>query len=768
MLKTLRNLVVKAVLFSGLLVAAYAQVDVEGTFTLSKTIVKPVTPITATFADWSDEALPLSYQVLIDGVPVGPPSGTPSRVFSAAVADGQHTITGRITNALGNFTDVDRVITVDGTPPVITVPEDIVLKALSPPGVQVVLPPGSITIVDAIDPAPFVSGAELTYFVFTDSSRNAVVTAIDAAGNMKQESYRVTVLRGYVQTRVSAQAGKVNGSLIGTALEDAPDLQLFTIGVPSITTFNHMVMTGSARSTAGTKVAGILVGRSDYNGHPEVRAYETQWTMPLRAGAPAEEVGAGLMWKAFPREPFLCYGDDAIPRPPIGIYTAPARAPVEFGFLGRVSGPGVTAANDDVLAYFSEQPLMPTQTVVLAREGGDAPGVEGGKFKSFQAAAMATRPRIPSSSSTAPPPGKASMAGIAFTAMLETGPRGTPGPGGVNQASDMALYITEDASEGAPVALVLREGQQIAGRTVRSFVALRGPVGHGQSFTRDDSGYHYLGTDGDGHFTATVLVTFTDGVKWLAHASVGGLSGIAATTGFHEFGYSGPGAEWTGFPAWGRDCDGRLVALATMRGVSRTVNATIVGEVGGDPRRLVSKGMALADGSVLTALGAPVLNRDTTLAFTGKTNASSATRLFTHDVDGDIRQFFETAAQAPGTDGAVWRKLEAHAMPNEIGPLFTAKLRAGSTAEPAPAGVTAATDTGLWAVDTFGVTHLLIREGQSIAGKTVRAFKALTSVAGSPGQARSFNGKRGVVVWVLAADRTQHLVHFDVPQGGYR
>jgi hypothetical protein len=67
------------------------------------------------------------------------------------------------------------------------------------------------------------------------------------------------------------------------------------------------------------------------------------------------------------------------------------------------------------------------------------------------------------------------------------------------------------------------------------------------------------------------------------------------------------------------------------------------------------------------------------------------------------------------------------------------------------------------AVDSFGATHLLVRQRGTIAGKTVRTFKALTSVPGSPAQSRSFNGKRDIIVWGLATDRTQHLVNFAIP-----
>ena len=87
-------------------------------------------------------------------------------------------------------------------------------------------------------------------------------------------------------------------------------------------------------------------------------------------------------------------------------------------------------------------------------------------------------------------------------------------------ASDGRDYIVvHDLTRFAVAAKhVLREGQLIEGRTVRSFIALRGPVGHGQTFTREERSYPEFG-----YYSTIMLITFTDGVKWLVEASVGRL-----------------------------------------------------------------------------------------------------------------------------------------------------------------------------------------------------------------------------------------------------
>ena len=64
--------------------------------------------------------------------------------------------------------------------------------------------------------------------------------------------------------------------------------------------------------------------------------------------------------------------------------------------------------------------------------------------------------------------------------------------------------------------------------------------------------------------------------------------------------------------------------------------------------------------------------------------------------------------------------------------------------------MTPANDQGLWATDSTGALHLVIREGDSINGKTVRTFRLLEAVPGSPGQRRSWTSgdAAGTVIYV--------------------
>jgi formylglycine-generating enzyme len=554
--------------------------------------------------------------------------------------------------------------------------------------------------------------------------------------------------------QVLAQAGIVAGNRIGTDVEDAPGFKLASLGTPSLTNLRRVAVTAVAKDNLGRRMSGIVLGLFE-----DVDI--VHFTMPLRVGgAVPAALGTGLTWKAFPKEPFMDYTDDAF----LSSYPSAAAVPVHMGFFGRMSGVGVTTGNDEVLAVAEFQEGDPDQPIIIGsiREGGAAPGVgtagNPGRYKSFLSAALAVR-------SSPVPGGVEHSPAMAFTAMLQTGPSGTPGPGGVDKNSDMGLFIFDDSDGAETVTLMLREGQVLGGRAVRSFVALRGPVGHGQGFTADDDPDHFAGP---GAFSTTALITFTDGAKQLVAVSKSGVKLLATAKAISPWAGTGPALPWATFPSWFRNGDGRIGVLAALTPGGPVTSANklriFAEDQAGDLRVRVATGDVTGDGAYFTGFKAPVMNRDGALAFmaTVKTGTATLQRGYYQGPLG-LLPFIEQNAAATGANGGVWKTTIFLALPDGMGPLFTAKLRAGSASTPAPGGVTAATDLGLWAVDSFGTTHLLVREGGALAGKTVRTFKALTSVAGSPSQSRSFNGRRDVLVWVLATDFTQHLVHFAVP-----
>ncbi len=76
---------------------------------------------------------------------------------------------------------------------------------------------------------------------------------------------------------------------------------------------------------------------------------------------------------------------------------------------------------------------------------------------------------------------------------------------------------------------------------------------------------------------------------------------------------------------------------------------------------------------------------------------------------------------------------------------------------------TASNRVGLWGVDSTGWTALLLKEGQRIAGKTVRSFTVLNAVKKTPAQTRSVNSSRQIVARVTLTDHSQKIVVIEVP-----
>jgi hypothetical protein len=116
----------------------------------------------------------------------------------------------------------------------------------------------------------------------------------------------------------------------------------------------------------------------------------------------------------------------------------------------------------------------------VAREGEQPPAApSGAKWKTFSSLAL---------------PG--GDFGPIFTAMLQKGAAGTPGPGGILSIDDFGLYAVDPL--GAPFELV-RENQPLLGKTVKMFAVLKAVAGSG-GVTRS---FNATGS-------VVLLVTFTD------------------------------------------------------------------------------------------------------------------------------------------------------------------------------------------------------------------------------------------------------------------
>lgn len=119
---------------------AFAQPDTDGptggTFTLDKTLCLPSDTITASFSGWVDPSGPLRYMVVFYDIPINSP-GTASSIAFSPGTEGAYMVAGYVYDDFGNWTQVGALVTVDGTPPVITTVSDFNAVATSQEGAWV-------------------------------------------------------------------------------------------------------------------------------------------------------------------------------------------------------------------------------------------------------------------------------------------------------------------------------------------------------------------------------------------------------------------------------------------------------------------------------------------------------------------------------------------------------------------------------------------------------------------------------------------------------
>ena len=177
---------------------------------------------------------------------------------------------------------------------------------------------------------------------------------------------------------------------------------------------------------------------------------------------------------------------------------------------------------------------------------------------------------------------------------------------------------------------------------------------------------------------------------------------------------------------------------------------------------IVARKGDIVGGFTLSALKDPVFNDDDAIAslvtLTGAvTSATNKAILFVPD-GGPAALIARLGGEPAGVTGAQWKTFKSVALPDSLGPVFTAQMLAGA------GGVTTADDLGLWALDGVGVLRLIVREGVTVIdGKTVKSFAVLSAVSGSPGQTRAFNSAGELLYRVTFTDDSQAVMMTAMP-----
>jgi hypothetical protein len=416
-------------------------------------------------------------------------------------------------------------------------------------------------------------------------------------------------------------------------------------------------------------------------------------------------------------------------------------------FLATLAGVPVTRAG----SVWSGPPAAVTlvaQAGDIAPDGAGAQPVGGAKFRIFKAAAVEGE-------------------SVAIFAQLTGGTV----PRNATAANDYGLWVKDAAH---PLTLVLREGQVVAGRTIKTlatFAVGNGSPGQGRGWlTQTANGPRVLalvaftGTD---KAQAVVGVGFTGGVGVLAQNNPNSTLPDIATASFASFGF--PTVNPVGKSAF-------LASLAVTPGGPATIaNARgVFVDYGNSTYTKIARVTepAQGTGTTFSLLKDPVLAEDNAIAFPASLKATTtvkgfATRTLWWKTNFGPLQLL--AQGGPRPDGqpipglpieAQWTSFPSLAIAADRGPLFSATLLVGK------GGVNAATASGVWATDYAGVTRLLFRTGipdAILAGKTLKSYSLLKTAVGSVGVTRSFNNV-GQLVWLATfTDRTTALITTDVP-----
>jgi hypothetical protein len=402
-------------------------------------------------------------------------------------------------------------------------------------------------------------------------------------------------------------------------------------------------------------------------------------------------------------------------------------------FLAKVSGSSVTSANDEGIWSTGFQPGL----VLVAREGDPAEGAGGATFLRFKSVALETG-SVPSDPL------------VAWCATLS----GT----GVGATNNEGVW-----SHDGTTRLLLRKGMTLTvdggPKTLTSFTVLKAQSGApGQGF-------------GLSAARLTALLSFGDKTKAVATVPADGTGPDVVVLKGDDAPEYGAGVLFSTIKA---PCQNSIAGAAFITSVNGAVtsasNAAIyaaTGGWGGDLDRIAAKGdpaPGVEGGATFKMFKAAVNNSSAHVAFMAMasgTGVTSANDLGVWVWDGaDIVHVAQEADAAPETGGATWMGVASLALPDGGRPLFVGTLIVG-TGVPA---VTKGTDSGLWCLDASGDVRLLVREGvTTVDGRTVKSFKVLGNVSGSPSQVRGHNGTGRVVYLASFTDGTQGIVPLELP-----
>jgi hypothetical protein len=471
------------------------------------------------------------------------------------------------------------------------------------------------------------------------------------------------------------------------------------------------------RSIAATneQVPGMTGATWTWFGSPSIFAEGTEagWLATIKTGAAhltaifSGIVGAPIM-RVRSDDAARDAAGAAMPQIHFKSFRQPVFAGDNLAFIATITGSGVNATNGSGIWLGEGESLR-----MVARAGDIAPGTSGARFKAFTSMAL---------------PGAQNLF---FTAKLK------PERGTVSQTNDTGLWTT--------TGLALREGQSLdlghGSMVVKSFEVLaniKGSAAHGRYDAAEQC--------------VDALLTFTNGASAIVAVHPDGSITAVAATGQAD----DEGRVPAGFGPPSSPGGGQLpVALTTFggSGFGKTNDETVFDF---QAKKIVAQEGTAApgiSGGFFDKFEDPIAGYGVggvrVNAFVGTVRGVSASgnKALWAEIGGaspSLQMIARKGATPPDAPGTKIKSFQAISVLEGRGPMFTAKLSSAGSR------VTGSNDQGLWATDSTGALHLVVREGDSINGRKLRTFRLLEAVPGSPGQRRTWTSgdAAGTVIYV--------------------
>ncbi len=306
---------------------------------------------------------------------------------------------------------------------------------------------------------------------------------------------------------------------------------------------------------------------------------------------------------------------------------------------------------------------------------------------------------------------------------------------GVTPADDTALCA---ALADGRVRLLVRKGAMVGPRKISiigTLVGIAGTLGEGR-WRADAQTIGVRLTFSDlTHSLYSIPATATDASQWVLWASSGAAGSTLASTEIRSFGLPGFGANG-------------VAALANLKaavgGATTATDQVIFSATAGGLSMLAREGFPTANlvlGNYRT-FGDPVsgpIGRTAFYSLAAPNATAPPVACLWYAPGGEMPKLLARVGEsAPG--GGKFASFVSLALPDgpDSGPAFTALLTVNATA-----GVTAASNSGLWAANAAGSLNLLLRTGQklNVRGKerTVKSLSVLKAVPGAIGAASDYD-----------------------------